>query len=257
VSFEITSPSNERIKWLVRLRERKHRDAEGIFVVEGERLYRRAIEAGLSPRVTFVSDRGLRSVGETVTVAPDVLDKASYRSRSQCLIAVFEQSEHGLADLETGSDPLLLVAENVEKPGNLGAMCRTAAAAGVDAIVAVGDTVDRWNPNVLRSSTGSVFSLPVVVSSWDELDTWRRNRGIRVVAASPTGGKSIWDVSLTGPLAVVIGAEDEGVSELAESIADESVAIPQAGTTVDSLNASVAAGVVLFEVMRQRTSRRS
>jgi len=253
VTFEIESPANERIKWLVRLRDRKHRDAEASFVVEGTRLYDRALAAGLKPRMTFVSDRATRTVGETVTVAPAVLDKASYRSRSQGLIAVFDQLDTSLESLEVGPSSLLFVAENVEKPGNLGAMCRTAAAAGVSGIVTVGDTVDRWNPNALRASTGAVFFVPVVASSWDELESWVEGR-IRLVAASPKGGKSLWETDLTGPLAVVIGAEDEGLSERAQTLADDLVAIPQTASGVDSLNASVAAAVVLFEAVRQRTS---
>lgn len=254
VGFEITSPSNERIKWLVRLRDRTHRDHEGVFVVEGSRLYQRALDAGLAPQVTFVSDPAIGGVGETVTVAPEVLDKASYRARSQGLIAVFGQLETALDDLDKGSDPLFLIAENTEKPGNLGAMCRTAAAAGVDAVFTVGDTVDRWNPNAVRSSTGAIFSLPVVATSWDELESWVRDRGIRLVAASPDGGTTLWQTDLNGPLAVVVGAEDEGLSERAQSVAHHLVAIPQAETGVDSLNASVAAAVVLFEAVRQRSS---
>ncbi|HEX6220299.1 MAG TPA: RNA methyltransferase [Acidimicrobiia bacterium] len=252
MGFDITSQSNERIKWLVRLRERKHRDQELVFVVEGQRLYERALDAGLTPRITFVSQSGVATVGETLTVAPDVLDKASYRARSQALIAVFEQTGTGLDDIDRGADPLLLIAENVEKPGNLGAMCRTAAAAGATAVVTVGDTVDPWNPNAIRASTGAIFSVPVVVSSWDEVEPWLAVGGVRIVAASPGGGQSMWQTDLTGPVAVVIGAEDEGLSKRAASIADELVVIPQTETGVDSLNASVAAAVVLFEAARQR-----
>jgi TrmH family RNA methyltransferase len=251
VRYDITSPGNERIKSLVRLRERKARDEERLFVVEGERLYQRALEAGLEPTITFVSG-GHQTVGETVTVAPEALDKASYRSRSQGIIGVFPQFETGLGRVESSSVPLLLVIEGVEKPGNLGAMMRTAAAAGVDAVVTVGGTVDPFNPNVVRSSTGALFTLPLAISSWEEATPWLEERGIGVVGASPAGDVALWDADLGGPVAIVVGAEDAGLSEQAAAVARELVAIPQTGPGVDSLNASVAAAVLLFEVVRQR-----
>lgn len=253
MGFDITSPANERVKWLVRLRDRRHRDAEGLFVVEGRRLYERALAAGLKPIVTFVSDPGIAvSVGDKISVSPEVLDKASYRPRAQGLISVFEQYGDSPDHLEIEGAPLLLIAEDVEKPGNLGAMCRTASAAGAHAVFTVGDTVDRWNPNALRSSTGAIFSLPVVATQWDEIGPWLADRGVMVVAATPHASDPVWGVDLTGPVALVIGAEDAGLSERARAIADEVVAIPQDGRGVDSLNASVAAAVVLFEAVRQR-----
>lgn len=253
MDFDITSPSNERIKWLVRLRDRKYRDAEGVFAVEGSRLYQRALAAGFDPIVTFVSDPAVEGVvGDHVTVTPEVLDKASYRSKSQGIVAVFRQGSLTLEDLDPGPSPLLLIVENVEKPGNLGAMCRTAAAVGVDAVITIGEIVDRWNPNALRASTGAVLTVPLAASSWDEVEPWLEERGISIVAASPDATKSLWQSDLTGPIAVVIGAEDEGLSEHARSLAHRRVAISQLQAGVDSLNASVAAAVVLFEAVRQR-----
>lgn len=251
VSYDITSPSNERIKWLVRLRGRRQRDRDRVFVVEGERLYRRALAALLEPEVTFVS-ADLETVGPTVTVAPEILDKASYRSRSQGIIAVFPQTSTSLVGIEPSSESLILVAEDIEKPGNLGAMMRTAAAAGADALVTVGQTVDPFNPNAVRSSTGALFTLPLAVSSWEEFEPWLARNAIRVVAAFPGGDVRLWESRLSGSLAIVIGAEDAGLSEQATAIAQELVAIPQPGESVDSLNASVAAAVVLFEAVRQR-----
>jgi len=254
VAPDITSPANERIKWLARLRERRHRDREGLFVVEGPRLYSRAIQAGLAPRVTFVSDDVLATVGETVTVDPAALDKASYRDRSEGLIAVFPQVATGIERIEPETSPLILVAEDIEKPGNLGAMMRTAAAAGADGLIAVGSTVDPFNPNSVRASTGAVFDLDLAISSWDETGPWLEERGFAVIGASPDGNVPFWSVDLTGPLAVVIGAEDTGLSERAVAMATQIVVIPQSEEgVVDSLNASVAAAVLLFEAVRQRT----
>lgn len=252
--YEITSPANDRIKWLVRLRDRRHRDSEGVFIVEGERLYQRAIDAGLVPRVTFVSTAGVATTGETVAVAPEALDRASYRSRSRDVLAVFDQMETRLSAIDPGQEPLLLVAENIEKPGNLGAIARSAAAAGASALITVGKAVDPWNPNALRSSTGAIFSLPIALTSWDELEPWLNHLRIPTVAASPDATLTVWQTDLTGPVALVIGAEDQGLSERASSLADARASIPQAEAGVDSLNASVSAGIFLFEAVRQRTA---
>ena len=254
MSPDIASPTNERIKWLVRLRERRHRDDEGVFVVEGERLYRRALEADLRPRVSFVSvDSSVDTVGETLTVAPTALDKASYRKRADDVIGVFPQLDTRLEHLELSENPLILVAEGVEKPGNLGAMLRTAGAAGADALIAVGRAPDPHNPNAVRASTGALFTTALSVSGWDELEPWLEERDVEVLCSTPTTAEPIWDVDLTRAIAMVVGAEDAGVSERAMAVADRAVHIPQTTGTVDSLNVSVAAGVLLFEARRQRS----
>lgn len=253
LGHDVTSHANERIKWLVRLRERRHRDADGVFVVEGEVLYRRAVAAGLTPDVVF-TDGSVDLDGDVVSVEPSVLDKASYRQRSQSVISVFPQFETSLDHIEVSSSaPLVLIAENIEKPGNLGAMTRTAAAAGVDALITVGATVDPFNPNTVRSSTGALFTLPLAVSTWAETAPWLEERGIEMVGTSPDGELPLWNADLTGSVALVIGAEDTGLSEHAASLAGALVAIPQSEAAVDSLNASVAAAVVLFEAVRQRS----
>jgi TrmH family RNA methyltransferase len=252
VSHDITSPGNERVKSLVRLRDRRGREQTGLFTVEGERLYSRAVQSGLTPVVTYVSDDGFETIGDLVTVEPSVLDKASYRKRSQGLIGVFPHFETGLDHVELSADPLVLVVEGIEKPGNLGAMMRTAAAAGADALVTVGGTVDPFNPNVVRSSTGALFTLPLGVSSWDETAPWLESHRIGVVGASPDADVPVWDADLSGAVAIVIGAEDAGLSGQATAIARELVVVPQTNRGVDSLNASVAAAVALFEAVRQR-----
>ena len=250
---DITSPGNDRIKWLVRLRERRHRDTEGLFVVEGSRLYSRALQAGLSPVITFLSeDVDADTVGEVLSVDVAALDKASYRERAEGLIAVFRQMDHSLSAFEVGNGPLLLVAENVEKPGNLGAMLRTVGAAGADALITVGDTVDAHNPNTIRASTGALFSVPLAMTEWDELTPWLTVRGIRVIAATPSGGPSLWKTDLTGPIALVVGSEDRGLTESAVEAAEDIIRIPQAEGPVDSLNVSVSAAILVFEAARQR-----
>jgi TrmH family RNA methyltransferase len=250
---DITSSASDRIKWLVRLRDRSTRDQEGLFVVEGDRLYQRALDAGLTPVITFVAEGAdVATIGDTVTVATAALDKASYRQQSEDVIGVFPQLDTSLGSLPGAGTPLILVAEEVEKPGNLGAMLRSAAAAGADALVTVGAGVDPHNPNVVRASTGALFEVPLAVSNWDDLDDWLSRHGVRTVCASPSASEVLWEVDLSGPLALVVGSEDDGLSPRALARADQVVLIPQVNAAVDSLNVSVAAAILLFEARRQR-----
>lgn len=256
---DISSSANPRIKWLLGLSERRNRDREGVFVVEGERLYYRAVAAGLVPGVTFLTPEmasEIETTGTTITVESAALDKASYRQRSQGVIAVFTQLTTSLPALgPPKSHSLVLVAEDIEKPGNLGAMLRTAAAAGVDALVAVGRDVDAHNPNVIRASTGALFTVPLAICAWDDLQPWLEQGGIGVVCATPDSTQPMWDSDFTRAVALVVGAEDQGLSPRALAAAEETVMIPQSRDRgVDSLNVSVAAGILLFEARRQRSA---
>lgn len=250
MGFDITSPANERIKRLVRLRDRTHRDAEGVFVVEGPRLLYRAVDAGLTP-VEVYSDGSVDVPGvTTVTVDPIALDRASYRSRSNGVIAVFEQFSSELEDIELGPNALLLVAEGVEKPGNLGAILRTADAVAATAVVVLGAGVDVFNPNTLRASTGAVFTVPVVTAGLDRLVSWLK---VPLLAASPEGDRLLWDTDLAAGVALMVGAEDEGLSDAAKDAATTLVSIPMLGAT-DSLNTSVTMALMAYEAVRQRKS---
>jgi RNA methyltransferase, TrmH family len=249
--YEITSSANPRMRHLARLAERRHRDAEGVFVVEGDRLVRRALDSGLEPVEVF-GDGTVKVSGLTPTlVAPEVLDRVSYRKRSEGLIAVFAQDDIGLDDLRPTAPALLLVGEDLEKPGNLGAIQRTADAVGADAVVTVPPGVDRYNPNALRASTGASFSMPTVAIDLEGLVDWVRMEGIALVAADPAGDTTLWEADLTGPIALMVGAEDAGLSEAALGASDLRVSIPMRGA-VDSLNASVAMAVLAYEAARQR-----
>lgn len=221
-------------------------------MVEGPRLYDRAIAAGLNPTITFVSDLEIPVTGETVAVSPDALDHVSYRSRSQGIIGVFDCLPTTLDDLPSlPSDALVLVIDDLEKPGNIGALARTALAAGCHAMVTTAD-VDLHNPNALRASTGAIFDLPVAVSDWVSLPMWLAEQDLNVVALSPDGTDSLWNIDLTHPTALVVGSEDQGISPHSRSVADIVAGIPQSLGVVDSLNASVATGIALFEAVRQR-----
>ena len=251
--YEITSPANERIKRLVRLRERRHRDTEGVFLVEGPRLLDRALAAGLEPLEVF-GDGSVDhpELNEIVLVEPSVLDKASYRRSSQGLIAVFRQYRRTLSDITISDPALVVVTQGLEKPGNLGAMMRTASAAGADAIVTVDATTDIFNPNVVRSSTGAIFSLPVVATDLSSLRMWLKNNSMQLVATSPSADQSMWECDLTLPCALMVGSEDSGLSPEALVIADTTVQIPMQSSVVDSLNASVSLALIAYEALRQR-----
>lgn len=252
MSEPITSGTNPRIKRLVRLRDRRHRDADGVFVVEGPRLFERATAAGHVPIEIYVEpDHPLAQRDDVIVVDTPVLDKASYRRSSEGLISVFPQFGHDPADLGASHPSLVLVAEAIEKPGNLGAMARIASATGADALISVDGEVDRFNPNVLRASTGAVFDTPVYEATFAEMSALLKAGDLALIATSPDATDTIWDLDLTKPVAIAVGAEDEGHSPSFLERADEIARIPMSGT-VDSLNASASLAVVTYEVLRQR-----
>jgi TrmH family RNA methyltransferase len=261
----ITSPANTRIKALVRLRSRRERDRTGRFLVEGFRELRRAIDAGVRIAELYVCPDLYLGTGEdalvhdaaasgavVVPVASEPFRKASYRDRPEGLLAVAEQFPVALDLLDVPARALVLVAESIEKPGNLGTMLRTADAAGVDAVVVCDPTTDPFNPNVVRASLGTLFTVPLAVASTAEAIAWLHGRGIRSFATTPDATRPHWDADLSIPCAVVVGSEQYGLSEAWLESADERILIPMPGA-VDSLNAAMAAGVVLFEAVRQRS----
>lgn len=262
----ITSLTNPRIKDLVRLRDRRHRDRSRTFLVEGFRALRRANDAAVVFDALYVCPdlylgsnepdlvETIRSRGtEIVEVAPDPFSKASYRDRPEGLLAVARQFDIGLERLELSESPLLLVVEAIEKPGNLGTMLRTADAAGCDAVVVCDPTTDPFNPNVVRASTGALFVVPLAVTSTDQAITYLRDHAVRTFATTPDTPTLHSQTDMTGPVAVVIGTEQYGLSSRWLTEADERIRIPMRGVT-DSLNAAMAAGITLFEAVRQRAT---
>jgi RNA methyltransferase, TrmH family len=260
----ITSMQNERVKDLVRLRERRHRDRTSRFIIEGFREITRAVDAGLTIETLYVCPElflgtnepaligRLETMGaEVVELAGEPFRKASYRDRPEGLLAVAPQFPTDLDELSPDNNPLILVAEAIEKPGNLGTMLRTADAVGADAVIVADPTTDPFNPNVVRASTGTLFTVPLAVASTPETVTWLTDRSIQIVATTPDTDTLIWDVDLRGPVAIVVGAEQYGLTEDWIDSADVRVRIPMSGQA-DSLNAAMAAGIGLFEAARQR-----
>lgn len=261
----ITSPSNDTIKRLVRLRDRRHRDASGSFVIEGFRELWRAIEGGVeiqrlytSPEL-FLGDNEQSLVdaisgagAKVIEVAPDPFRKASYRDRPEGLLAEAAQFDTTLDRLDLTGAPLLLVAESIEKPGNLGTMLRTADAAGCRGVIVCDPTTDPFNPNVVRASLGTVFTMPLAIGSTVETIAVLRTAGVASVATTPDTSMLLYDVELTGAVALVVGSEQYGLSDAWLTAATHRARIPMAGSS-DSLNAAMAAGVALFEAVRQRS----
>ncbi len=263
--LDITSPSNARLKALVALHKRRTRAQAGVTVVEGYDELALALDAGAVPTTLFccpelatgpraaLVDRITATGAEVVRVGRAAYGSVSYRDSPDGLLAVVPDPARRLDDLDLPDRALVLVVEGIEKPGNLGAMLRTAEAAGVDAVVAASPVTDWANPNVVRASKGTLFAVPVAHAPADEVVAWLRARGLRIVVATPDASLLVTDVDLTGPAALVVGSEHDGVTEVVKAAADELVRLPMAGR-VNSLNVATAAAVTVYEAVRQRLS---
>lgn len=261
---KITSLQNPRVKQLVRLRERRERDDAGLFLIEGYREARRALEKNIRLKEFYFSPEWFlgenepalleqaRAAGaQLFELSKEAFAKCSYRDRPDGLLAVAPQWKRGLADLALSPQPFLLVVESIEKPGNLGTILRSADAAGVDAVIVCDAVTDIFNPNVVRSSTGVLFSVPVVVENSAAVLAWLRDRGVRVVATTPDTPVLYTQTDLRGPLAIVMGSEQYGLSQFWLKESNALVRIPMAGQA-DSLNVAMATIITLFEAVRQR-----
>jgi TrmH family RNA methyltransferase len=241
----ITSVDNPRVKDVLRLRKSRERRASGLFLAEGPREVERALAAGLAVQATYVAPELLPAWPHPAEeVSARVLARMSYRAEPEGVLAVVEAPRRALPEAPT----LVLVAVGIEKPGNLGAMARTADAAGADALLVADAQADPWNPNAIRSSTAAVFTLPVVQTTRDEVAALPLRRVAAVVGAE----RRHTDADLAAPVALLVGPEDAGLDDTWRAIADEAVAIPMRGSTADSLNAATAAAILLYEAVRQR-----
>lgn len=255
---DITSLQNPRVKQIVKLRDdKKERQREGLMLVEGYDEISLALEAGHQPRTLLTAPELVRRTmnhidAETLTVSPAVFEKMSYRENPDGWLALFPIPRLTWEDLKLSASPLIVVAESVEKPGNLGAILRTADAAHVDAVLVCDPRVDAYSPNVVRASRGAIFAVPVVETKNDPALTWLRGRGLRILAATPSAEAEYTLQDLRGPLAVAVGTEDEGLTDFWMNQADLKVKIPMMGK-VNSLNVSIATALILYEAVRQRS----
>ncbi|CAN5518919.1 RNA methyltransferase [soil metagenome] len=261
----ITSPANPRLKALASLRRRRTREAQGVTLVEGYEELQLALQAGAQPRALYycpalmadpprqqqVIDDAAAAGAEIFELGQAACAKAAYREGPDGFLAVVDTVARRCADLDVPSDALILLCEGVEKPGNLGAMLRTADAAGVSAVLAANPVTDWGNPNVVRSSKGTVFSVPVSSDSVTATLDWLAGRGIPVVAATPDTDVLHTDISYTGPIAIAVGAEKHGLTQEVLDAAAQRVRIPMVGQA-NSLNVSTSAAIVVYEAVRQR-----
>ena len=255
--MRITSLSNPRIKQLVRLAsDSSQRRASGLFCVESRRELERALAAGLELIEVFVCPtvlRGLLDAEHVTEISEPVLRKVAYREKPEGLIAVLRAPVRRLEDLAWNGRELLLVCSGVEKPGNIGAMLRSADAAGATAVLIDSPDFDLYNPNCIRASTGAVFSTRVICAERESIRQSLREHGVKILAATPEAPAGYTEADLSGAVALVLGAEATGLAADWREAADLSVSIPQGGA-VDSLNVSVTAALLMFEAVRQRSS---
>jgi RNA methyltransferase, TrmH family len=259
----LTSLTNPRVKAAVRLRDHGEREATGLTIVDGAREVLRALDGGVIVESAFISDELLRSPDAeeaarrlrhrpgSIEASPAVLAKVAFGDRSDGVVAVVRTPALRLEDLDLRTDPLLVIVEGVEKPGNLGAVLRSADGAGADAVIVADPRTDPFNPNAIRASVGTIFGLPVVAAGAAESLDWLAAHGIRPVAAVVDAATSYTAEDLTGPIALILGSEAEGLTETWRDARVRRVAIPMAGRA-DSLNVSIAAAVLLYEAVRQR-----
>ena len=280
---KISSLQNPRVKQLVKLRDRRPRDEAAVFLVEGYREIRRALEKNVKLVELYFSPEWFLGENEPALIeqaraagahvfelSKEAFAKVAYRERPDGLLAVAPQWRRALGDLDamveegghtaqpTGTEaraptkaPFLLVVEAIEKPGNLGTILRSADAAGCDAVIVCDPVTDIFNPNVVRASTGVLFSVPLVVEESTRVQAWLKAKGVRMVATTPAAEKIYSDVDLRGPLAIVMGSEQYGLSKFWLENCDVPVRIPMAGQA-DSLNVAMATIITLFEAVRQR-----
>lgn len=259
----IDSPRNPRVQAALRLRDRDTRLDLGQTLVDGGREALRALRAGVVVETAFAcrslitGDEAVEAVRTLerdavpiIDVSERVHDRLAFGNRRDGLVLVVRTTSGALDALEPGPNPLILVTEDVEKPGNLGAILRTADAAGCAAVIAVGGT-DLFNPNVIRASVGTVFSMPVAAATAAETMAWLADHAIRPIAARGDASTTYTSADLSGPIALILGSEAGGLSDAWLAPGIDGVSIPMAGSA-DSLNVSVAAAVLAFEARRQR-----
>ncbi|MCB0805441.1 MAG: RNA methyltransferase [Bacteroidales bacterium] len=259
----ITSLQNPKIKRLVRLREKSSfRKSEGVFIIEGLREIILALQSGYQIEELYiwpevVQGDVLANISEAVSetkrieTSKNVYQKIAVRESTEGLLAVARPKSHTLSDLKVDKDPLILVVEKVEKPGNLGALFRTADAAAIDAVIICDPRVDLYSPNVIRAALGCLFTLQVAVAESEEVLQWLEKNAIQTFAATPDGAVVYHSVNYTGASAIVVGSEADGLSGTWMNKAGTKVLIPMRGG-IDSLNVSVSAAVIVFEAVRQR-----
>ena len=259
-SKQITSLQNDKIKRVVKLRERKYREEFQLTIVEGDREFLRAVEGGISVEEVFICansiDQEINDVLRKLScphyeVTQDVFEKISYGDKKNGVVAVCSLPSCDLKNISLKKGEIVLVLDSVEKPGNLGAILRSADAVGCQNIILTNPQTDIFNPNVIRASLGAVFHLKAAQGSVDDVCLLLKDNGYKIYAADPSSENSCYDCQFDSKTAIVLGSEDRGLHEDWLNKSDQKVNIPMQGK-IDSLNVSVSAAVLLYEIYRQR-----
>ena len=253
----VTSAQNPKIRNLLLLQEKsKARKEQGLFVVEGRLELEHCIEAGFDIHTVFVCPEVASATpacgsANVIEVPLALYEKIAMRGSTEGIVAEVRVKERRLGELELPDSPLIVVLESVEKPGNLGAVLRSADAAGADAVIVCDPLTDLWNPNLIRASIGAVFTVPTIAAPSAEVIPWLKARGIRILTAQLQDSEWYYETPMTGPTALVMGTESTGLTQAWRIAADAHIRIPMLGR-LDSLNVSVSAAILLFEAVRQR-----
>lgn len=262
---EISSIQNPLIKRVVLLKEKSRtRKKEGVFILEGQRELQLAIKGGyqiqtlffyegiISEETTYSYINGIEPQPDLISVSKEVFQKLAYRDTTEGILAIVIERQQTLKDIKFNSDtPLILVAEAPEKPGNIGALLRTADAANVDAILIANPKTDLFNPNIIRSSVGCVFTKPIVMGSSAEIIEFLKDNNINIYCAALTASKNYTKIDFKGSTAIVVGTESTGLSNEWLENSTQNIIIPMQGE-IDSMNVSVSAAIIIFEAKRQR-----
>lgn len=260
----ISSPQNPKIKLLLALQQKSSvRKENSLFVVEGKREIEHCLEGGFEIDSCFycpailglgeVSDilQKLAGKAKCFEVSREVYNKIAYRESTEGIIAEVKMKEKGLEELALSENPLIIVLESVEKPGNIGAVLRSADAAGADAVIVCDPRTDLFNPNLIRASLGAVFTVPCLCCSSEECISFLKANGIQILTAQLQDSELYYDTDMRGATAIVMGTESTGLKDEFRKAADKHIRIPMMGK-LDSLNVSVSAAILLFEALRQR-----
>ena len=254
---QITSLQNPKIKQLLLLQQKsQERRKTGLFVVEGQQELLHCVEAGYEVDTVFwcpalMPDCQIPAGVRCFEVSREVYEKVAYRGTTEGMIAEVRTKTLRLVDLQLGEHPLIVVLESVEKPGNLGAVLRSADASGVDAVVVCDPLTDLYNPNLIRSSVGAAFTVPCVACSSADCIAFLKQHGIKILTAQLQDSHLYYDTDMTCGTAIVMGTEHDGLTDLWRQAADAHIRIPMLGQ-IDSLNVSVSAAILMFEAVRQR-----
>ena len=257
----IVSLQNAKVKQVVALQQKSaERRNQGVFVVEGIRELQHCLDAGYEvnsvffcPELTAATTLSpiLSAASTSYEVSREVYEKMAYRGSTEGVMAIVQSRQLQLKDLQLKPNPLLMVLESVEKPGNLGAILRSADAAGADAVIVCDPLTDLYNPNLIRSSIGAIFSVPCIACSSDDCISFLKQNNIKILTAQLQDSKLYYDTDMTCGTAIIMGTESTGLTDVWRQAADAHIRIPMLGQ-LDSLNVSVSAAILLFEAVRQR-----